>query len=133
MKVTALETLHCDAGWRNFSFVKVTTDEGLVGYSEYQEGFGSPGVTVVIGYGGLLPGGRPAHHSIRGHSERGLTATISPHWCIVRNLCIAAGALFSMVQDSRWFTSPRCASQQSVLQKARPVRLRLQVETLQTQ
>jgi L-alanine-DL-glutamate epimerase-like enolase superfamily enzyme len=48
MKVTAIETLHCDAGWRNFSFVKASTDEGLVGWSEYQEGFGSPGVTAVI-------------------------------------------------------------------------------------
>jgi len=48
MKVSKLETLHCDAGWRNFSFAKITTDDGIVGYSEYQEGFGSPGVTAVI-------------------------------------------------------------------------------------
>jgi galactonate dehydratase len=45
MKVTGIETLHCDAGWRNHSFVKLTTDEGIVGWSEYDEGFGSPGVT----------------------------------------------------------------------------------------
>jgi len=48
MKITAVETRHCDAGWRNFSFCKITTDSGLVGWSEYQEGFGSPGVTTVI-------------------------------------------------------------------------------------
>ena len=48
MKITAVETLHCDAGWRNFSFVKLTTDIGLVGWSEYQEGFGSPGVSAAI-------------------------------------------------------------------------------------
>lgn len=48
MKVTALETLHCDAGWRNYHFLKLSTDEGLVGWSEYDEGFGSPGVTTVI-------------------------------------------------------------------------------------
>ena len=48
MKVTNIETLHCDAGWRNFSFVKLSTDEDLVGWSEYQEGFGSPGVSAVI-------------------------------------------------------------------------------------
>ena len=47
MKVTNIETLHCDAGWRNFSFVKLSTDEDLVGWSEYQEGFGSPGVSAV--------------------------------------------------------------------------------------
>jgi len=48
MKVKRIETLHTDAGWRNFSFVKITTDTDIVGYSEYQEGFGSPGVTAVI-------------------------------------------------------------------------------------
>lgn len=48
MKITAIDTLHCDAGWRNFSFCKITTDNGLVGWSEYQEGFGSPGVSAAI-------------------------------------------------------------------------------------
>ena len=48
MKVAAIETLHCDAGWRNYHFVKLTSDEGIVGWSEYDEGFGSPGVTAVI-------------------------------------------------------------------------------------
>ena len=48
MKVTAVETLHCDAGWRNYHFVKLTTEDGIVGWSEFDEGFGSPGVTSVI-------------------------------------------------------------------------------------
>ena len=48
VNVTAVETLHCDAGWRNYHFCKVSTDEGIVGWSEYDEGFGSPGVTTVI-------------------------------------------------------------------------------------
>ena len=48
MKVAKIETLHCDAGWRNYHFVKLTTDDGTVGWSEYDEGFGSPGVTAVI-------------------------------------------------------------------------------------
>lgn len=48
MKVTAIETLHCDAGWRNYHFVKLSTDSGIVGWSEFDEGFGSPGVTTVI-------------------------------------------------------------------------------------
>lgn len=48
MKVTAVETLACDAGWRNYYFVKITTDGGVVGWSEYDEGFGSPGVTAII-------------------------------------------------------------------------------------
>ncbi|MGA2128630.1 MAG: mandelate racemase/muconate lactonizing enzyme family protein [Xanthobacteraceae bacterium] len=48
MKVTGIETLHCDAGWRAYSFVKLTTDAGIVGWSEFDEGFGSPGVGAVI-------------------------------------------------------------------------------------
>ena len=38
MKIARIEDLHCDAGWRDFSFLKVTTDDGLVGWSEYNEG-----------------------------------------------------------------------------------------------
>ena len=48
MKVTGCETLHCDAGWRDFSFLKLTTDEGVAGVSEYNECYGSPGLTGVI-------------------------------------------------------------------------------------
>ena len=48
MKVANIETLHCDAGWRNYHFVKLTTEDGVVGWSEFDEGFGSPGVTSVI-------------------------------------------------------------------------------------
>ncbi len=48
MKVSRIETLHCDAGWRNYSFVKLSTDSGIVGWSEFDEGFGSPGVGTAI-------------------------------------------------------------------------------------
>ena len=48
MKVARIETLACDAGWRNYSFVKLTTDEGIVGWSEFSEDFGSPGLTAAI-------------------------------------------------------------------------------------
>ena len=48
MRIKHIESLHCDAGWRNFSFLKITTDEGLTGYSEYNESYGSSGVSKVI-------------------------------------------------------------------------------------
>ena len=41
LKVAGLDILRCDAGWRNF--LKLTTDEGIVGWSEFDEGLGSPG------------------------------------------------------------------------------------------
>src|SRR5262245_48536082 len=46
--VRSIETLACDAGWRNYHFVKVVTEDGTVGWSEYDEGFGAPGVTAAI-------------------------------------------------------------------------------------
>ena len=48
MKIVKVEDLHCDAGWRVNSFLKLTTDEGIVGWSEYNESFGSPGLAGVI-------------------------------------------------------------------------------------
>jgi L-alanine-DL-glutamate epimerase-like enolase superfamily enzyme len=47
-QVTELKTLSCSAAWRNYYFVKVTTADGVVGWSEFDEGFGSPGVGAVI-------------------------------------------------------------------------------------
>jgi L-alanine-DL-glutamate epimerase-like enolase superfamily enzyme len=57
MKITAIESLHADGGHRPLSFVKLTTDEGIVGWSEYTEAVGNTGVTVCIErMGGLLIG-----------------------------------------------------------------------------
>ena len=48
MRITAIEDLHADAGWRTFSFLKVTTDEGLVGWSEFNEAQWNQGLTAVV-------------------------------------------------------------------------------------
>ncbi len=48
MKISGIRDLHCDAGWRNLSFLKIETDEGLVGWSEYNESYGAKGLTAVI-------------------------------------------------------------------------------------
>jgi L-alanine-DL-glutamate epimerase-like enolase superfamily enzyme len=49
VKVAALETLICDAGWRPWIFVKATTDEGLVGWAEVTDSHGSPrGLAGII-------------------------------------------------------------------------------------
>lgn len=47
-KVRSIELLACDAGWRNYHFVKIMTESGIVGWSEFDEGFGSPGVGAAI-------------------------------------------------------------------------------------
>src|SRR5579859_131073 len=48
MRIARIDDLHCDAGWRNFSFLKITSDDGIVGWSEYNESYGSKGLTAVI-------------------------------------------------------------------------------------
>ncbi len=49
MKVATLETLFCDAGWRPWIFLKATTDDGLVGWSEVTDSHGSPrGVAGIV-------------------------------------------------------------------------------------
>jgi hypothetical protein len=48
-------------------------------------------------------------------------------------LIYVSGARLSSAQLSLWRIIGTCASQHSTLQNAKPVRLRLQVETLQTQ
>jgi len=42
MKVVSIEPFHCDAGWRAWTFIKITTDEGLIGWSECTDSHGSP-------------------------------------------------------------------------------------------
>jgi galactonate dehydratase len=60
MKITQIETLQADAGWRMFSFLKVTTSDGIIGWSEFNESFGSTGLSDVIkGLAPLLIGRDP--------------------------------------------------------------------------
>jgi L-alanine-DL-glutamate epimerase-like enolase superfamily enzyme len=48
VKIARVDTLHADGGRRAFDYVKVTTDDGLVGWSEYNEAFGGAGLTELI-------------------------------------------------------------------------------------
>ena len=49
MRIAKLKTIQADAGWRVFSFLKMTTDEGLTGWAEYIDNFGISGsVTALI-------------------------------------------------------------------------------------
>jgi len=48
MKIIGVETLHGDGGLRVCSFVKVTTDEGLVGWAEYYDAFAAAPLAPII-------------------------------------------------------------------------------------
>ena len=48
MRITGSEILHCNAGWRDFSFLKLNTAENNTGIAEFNECYGSPGLSGVI-------------------------------------------------------------------------------------
>jgi L-alanine-DL-glutamate epimerase-like enolase superfamily enzyme len=68
-KVRSVDILACDAGWRNYHFVKVTTEDGVVGWSEFDEGFGSPGVAAAIQRLSSRVVGQNAHQHERIYAE----------------------------------------------------------------
>jgi L-alanine-DL-glutamate epimerase-like enolase superfamily enzyme len=75
MKIAKIEDLHCNAGWRDFSFLKITTDDGLVGWSEYNEGYGSAGLTAVI---------RRMAQDLIGHDPRPIERIMTRQYAITR-------------------------------------------------
>ena len=48
MRITGIEDLHASGGRKTISFLKITTDEGVTGWSEFSEFIGSKGLTALI-------------------------------------------------------------------------------------
>jgi galactonate dehydratase len=48
MRITQVQAVHCDAGWRPWTFVKVETDQGLVGWGECSDGRNPYGVAGCV-------------------------------------------------------------------------------------
>src|SRR5882672_8186190 len=69
LKVSLIETLACDAGWRNYHFVKLITDDGIVGWSEFSEDFGSPGISAAIARLTAKVIGQNVSHHLRIYAE----------------------------------------------------------------
>ena len=59
MKIVKLEDFHANAGWDTYSFLKITTDEGLVGWSEFNESRRRGMTAVIHGLGATLIGQDP--------------------------------------------------------------------------
>jgi L-alanine-DL-glutamate epimerase-like enolase superfamily enzyme len=76
--VERIDLLHCDAGWRNYHFCKVTTGDGVEGWSEYDEGFSAPAVSPAIeALAPLVVGRRAADHEAVHHVLRAATRPAS--------------------------------------------------------
>lgn len=60
MKITRFEQFHADGGWDEYAFLKITTDTGLVGWSEFNESRRRRGLgALVMGLGNALIGEDP--------------------------------------------------------------------------
>jgi galactonate dehydratase len=60
VKISRVQAIHCDGGWRPWTFVKVETDEGLVGWGECSDSRNAHGVAgCVRDYEHLLLGRDP--------------------------------------------------------------------------
>lgn len=47
-RISDVSVLSCRNSWRNYYFVRVATEGGTVGWSEFDENFGSPAVSAAI-------------------------------------------------------------------------------------
>jgi len=59
MKITKFEDFHVDCGWDTYSFLKITTDEGLIGWSEFKESRRRGLAALIHGLGKGLIGEDP--------------------------------------------------------------------------
>ena len=48
MKIVKAEHFHVDGGWDPWSFLKLTTDDGLIGWSEYSEARARRGLIALV-------------------------------------------------------------------------------------
>jgi L-alanine-DL-glutamate epimerase-like enolase superfamily enzyme len=59
MKIVKLEDFHADGGWDTYSFLKITTDEGVTGWSEFNESRRRGMSALIHGLGATLIGQDP--------------------------------------------------------------------------
>jgi len=48
MKIARVEALHCDAGWRPWTFVRIETDAGLIGWGECSDNRSPYGIAGCV-------------------------------------------------------------------------------------
>ncbi|HEY2230142.1 MAG TPA: mandelate racemase/muconate lactonizing enzyme family protein, partial [Xanthobacteraceae bacterium] len=59
MKIAKIEDFHVDGGWDSYAFLKITTDQGLVGWSEFKESRRRGLGALIHGLGATLIGEDP--------------------------------------------------------------------------
>ena len=97
MKITSIETRRCLAGWRNYHFVRLTTEDGTVGWSEYDDGFNGAGVTEAIERLAQVAIGENVHHHEHVYARLAAAARQS----LIGVLARAIGAIENAILDAK--------------------------------
>ena len=98
MNIEAIETRHCNAGWRNYHFARITTVDGVVGWSEYDDGFRPAGVTTAIEQLGRLAVG----HDVRNHEAIYARLAAAARQSLAGVLPRAIGAIENVFPDPKY-------------------------------
>lgn len=112
MRITGIESFHADGGWRPFSFLKISTDEGLVGWSEYAQGPWAPALPAVIEELGRPLIGRDPRRFARLEAELQATVRFAPGGlnqqaiAAIGNACLDIAAKAAGVPVSALFGGP---------------------------
>ena len=102
VSINSIETISCDAGWRNYYFIKLTTNNGIIGWSEYDENFGPLGVTqninnIATGLIGKSVLGHELIYTTLYNSKRAMFAGVAAQ---------AIGAIENALLDAKADTKP---------------------------
>lgn len=97
MKITDIKTFHCPAGWRRYHFTRVTLENGIVGWSEYDEGFDAVGVTTAINKLSRVAIGQDALNHEGIYAKLAATARQSLYGVLPR----AIGAIENAILDAK--------------------------------
>jgi L-alanine-DL-glutamate epimerase-like enolase superfamily enzyme len=112
MRITKLDLLQADGLWRPFSFLKMSTDSGLTGWSEFVENDWAPGLRdVILALSRNLAGRDPrqfARLSFEMHALTQFTAGGLVHQAIgaIENACIDIAAKAAGVAACQLFGGP---------------------------
>jgi L-alanine-DL-glutamate epimerase-like enolase superfamily enzyme len=112
MRITRLDTIQADGGYRTCSYLKVSTDEGLTGWAEYYDGFAGVPVTPLIhGFGRTAIGMDPRGFGRLSESLHATTRLASgglSHQAIaaIENACLDIAAKALGVPVYRLFGGP---------------------------
>jgi L-alanine-DL-glutamate epimerase-like enolase superfamily enzyme len=73
MKIARVQTLHCDGGWRPWTFVRIETDDGLVGWGECSDNRNPLGIAGCV---------RDVEHLLLGQDARPIELR---YWDLLRH------------------------------------------------